>query len=859
MKNHQRERSEYLSHIALHGRSLKADCELRMNDAVPQICVPIPGRRGPAPDEGMHVSRKIGRISPFGLAVFLSPAKRVSRDIRYAIRSLARTPGFTTAAILTLALGIGATTAIFAVVNSVLLQPLPYPDSVRLVSVVQRHVRSGPEFATLPDYTDWRQSSRLQEIGGAWGITFNLTGVEEPERLRGALVTASLFPTLGTAPLVGRVLTDADDDPRLVVLSHSLWQRRFGGDRTLVGRTVALNGRPHTIVGVMPAGFAFPEKITELWAPLVPEPGMNRGYHLLNVAGRLKPDATIDEARAELTAIAARSAEAYPEFNKDWGVEVQGLLQASTGTVNRPLWVLAGAVCCLLLIACANVASLLLSRVAVRREEMSVRAALGASRAQLIRQLLVESGVLAVCGGVWGWVFAWAAIGPLVALTAMPRAGEVTLDTTVLMFTFVVSGMAVVLFGLAPALSGSRTNLQQSLTIRGGSRSGRLRPSLLAFQVAAAVVLLVGAGLLMHSFHRLLQVDTGFSSDRVVTVRFFLPRASYPIERCIQLYEQMVERARAIPGVETAAATSVFPFSGVSANVMFEIAGRTLGGPGERPGADVVTVTPGYFQTLRIPFLRGRDFESADRSGSQFVAVVNRAMAERFFPDQDPIGQFVTILGPKPRMIVGIVGNTRQRALHSEPQPEIYIPHTQFPAGQMFLVVRTRSDEAIVANQLRTELRTLDSELPIAAIRTADDVLDETLSPRRFSLIMLTLFAMAALGLAIVGVFGVVAFGVSQRTREIGIRVALGATSSNVLRQAIWQGMLPVLVGLLIGLVAARSMTDMMTTMLFGIRPSDPITIAGVIVTLSAAALAAAWIPARKAVKVDPMVALRYE
>ena len=394
-----------------------------------------------------------------------------------------------------------------------------------------------------------------------------------------------------------------------------------------------------------------------------------------------------------MTAIAARSAAAYPEFNKDWGVEVQGLREAGTAPVSRPLWVLAGAVGCLLLMACANVASLLLSRVAVRRDEMSVRAALGASRAQLIRQLLVESSVLAVCGGVMGWVLASAALPPLITLTAMPRAGEVRLDTTVLMFTFVVSAVAVLLFGLAPALSGSRTNLQQSLTIRGGSRRGVLRPSLLAFQVAAAVVLLAGAGLLMHSFHRLLLVDTGFSGERVVTVRFFLPRAAYPVERCIQIYEQMIERARSIPGVETAAATSVFPFSGVNANVLFEIEGRTLGGPGERPGADLVTATPGYFQTLRIPLVRGRDFESSDRPDSQFVTVINRAMAERFFPNQDPIGQFVRILGPKPRMVVGIVGNTRQRALHSGPQPEVYIPHTQFPAGQMFLVVRARGDE----------------------------------------------------------------------------------------------------------------------------------------------------------------------
>jgi putative ABC transport system permease protein len=807
-------------------------------------------------------SREIRRFLDLRLAIFLSSRRDESgmtHDVRYAIRSLRRTPGFTAAAVLTLALAIGATTVIFAVVNGVLLQPLRYPDPDRLIAIAQRHVRSGPEFATWPDYLDWRESSSLQHIGGAWGVTFNLTGIEEPERLRGALVTASLFPTLGTSPIVGRAFADADEDKQTVVLSHSLWQRQFAGDRAVLGRRVVLNGRPHTIVGVMPAGFAFPETITELWTPLVPEAGMNRGYHLLNVIGRLAPGAIIDHARAELTAIAIRSADAFPETNKDWGVEVKDMREANTDAVSRALWILAAAVCCLLLIACANVASLLLSRVAARREEMSVRSALGASRARLIRQLLVESSVLAVCGGIAGWMLASLSIEPLIAITPLPRASEISVNATVLVFTFVVCGVAVVLFGLAPALAGSRSNLQRSITIRGGSRSGGGRPSLLSFQVAAAVVLLAGAGLLMHSFYRLLHVDTGFNGDRVMTVRFFLPRATYPVERCIQLYEQMIDRAREIPGVETAAATSVFPFSGVNANVLFEIEGRTLGRPGERPGADLVTATPGYFQTLRIPLLRGRDFERADRPASQFVAVINRATADRFFPDQDPIGQFVRILGPKPRMIVGIVGNTRQRELHSEPQPEIYIPHTQFPAGQMFLVVRTRQDEALIASRLRTELRALDSELPIATIRTAEDVLDDTLLARRFSLILLSLFACAALGLATLGVFGVVAFGVAQQTREIGIRIALGATTSSVLRQTLWRGMFPVIVGMLLGLAAARALTGMMTSMLFEVRPADPITIAGVAVTLIGAALAAAWIPARRASKVDPMVALRHE
>ncbi len=514
----------------------------------------------------------------------------------------------------------------------------------------------------------------------------------------------------------------------------------------MVGHRVELNGVTHTVTGVMPPEFTWPES-AELWVPLVPEPGMDRGYPFLQVVGRLEQGTTLAQARAELATFAATAASAYPATHTNRDIRVSSLLDATVGSTTRSLLILAGAVVCVLLIACANVAGLLTSRAITRRHELSLRSALGASRGRLLRQLLTESLALSLAGGAVGFAIAAWTIEPLLTLTALPRAREASLDLSVFLFTLVAAlgtGLAV---GLISALAASRTSLREAVTIRGGASGGWLRPSLLVVEVAAAVVLLVGAGLLMRSFHRLQQVETGFSAGRVLSVRFFLPRVSYPGDRRVQLYQEMIEAVTALPGVEAAAAVMVFPFAGANNNAVFSLPGRPPAAPGDPLTASFNAATPGYFRTMGIPLLAGRDFDHTDQAGAAYVAVVNRAMADRFFPGQDPIGQSVRILGPRPRVIVGIVQDARQRVLDGPPEAEVYVPHTQFSSGGMFLAVRARSDDpGQLMASVRAALRAVDRNLPIASMRTAEDLLDGTLSARRFSLVLLSIFAATALG-----------------------------------------------------------------------------------------------------------------
>jgi len=780
-------------------------------------------------------------------------------DVRFGVRMLWRTPALAVTAIASLALGIGATTAIFTVINAVLLRPLPYPQPDELVGIVQRHTQFGPELATWPDFSDWRdRNTMLAAIGGAWNAAYNLTGVDEAERLAGAALTPGVFEALQVEPAIGdRFSSAADQDPYVVVLGHELWRRRFGALQSALGRRIELNGRLFMVIGVMPEGFAWPAA-TELWVPFVPEQGMNRGYHLLQVVGRLKAGASVRAAQDELSTIAAAASNTYPATNRDWGVDARSLLDATVNQATRSLWILSGAAACLLLIACANVASLLASRAVARRLELALRSALGASRRRLLQQLLTESLVLAVLAAMAGWVIAITAIDPLLALTSLPRSNEVSLDARVFAMTVFAAIVTALAIGLLSAWSGSRADLRDVQANRGSVRTGWLRPSLLVVEVAAAVILLTGAGLLIRSFYRLNQVTIGFDAERLLTMRFFLPRVTYPPPRTVRLYEDMIERVTALPGTESAAAVSAFPFSGTTANVVFSIPSQPAPPAGQGPTAAFASITPGYFKAIGLPVIKGRGVEPGDHADASFVAVVNRAMANRHFAGEDPIGQTIRILGPKPRTIVGIVDDIRQRGLDRAPEPEIYVPHAQTPLGGMFLVVRAKNSypERLIA-AVRAEIRRLDANVPIANVQTADELLNRTLSSRRFSMLLVSIFGAIALLLAVVGIYGVLAYAVAQRTTEIGIRMALGAARTHVLRLMIWQGLWPVVIGLVIGTVAAAAVTGVLASALFEIRPQDPITFTSAIVLLLITALIAAYLPARRASLVDPKTALQ--
>jgi putative ABC transport system permease protein len=778
------------------------------------------------------------------------------RDVQYAARMLRRSPGFAIAAVLTLALGIGANSAIFTVVHGVILRPLPYPDPDRLIGVVQQHKSFGVDVVTLPDYLQWRDEAKsLSALAGAWRITVNLTGVDEPERLGGAAVTSNLFRTLGVGPQLGTTFPDSASDSQSVVLSDRLWRRHFGATSNALGRTVSLNGVRRTVIGVMPPGFAWPEGV-ELWIPLVPEGGMNRGYHQLQVAGRLATGATLADARAELAALAARSANTFPATNKDWGVQVSSLLDYTVGAASRSLLILAGAAGCVLLIACANVGGLLTARALARRKEVSLRTALGASRSRILRQLLTESVLLSLLGGIAGVIVAEFTIPALLSLTTLPRAADIALDMRMLLATLIASVCAGLAFGLAPAAATSRVAVTTATRVRGDVASGWLRSSLLVFQLAAAVVLLTGAGLLLRSFYKLQTVDTGLNLDRILTARFFLPRASYPVERNISLYQEMIARTKALPDVADAAAVSVFPFSGVSANVAFTIPSRP---PSETLlTANFAAATPGYYGAMGIPLLAGRSFDTSDSANAPFVAVINQSMAERYFPGENPIGQSIQILGPKPRQIVGIVPNLRQRALHLPAEPEIYVPHAQFPSGGMFLVVRTKDDRPQrVATAVGATVRSVDRDVPIASLLTANQLLNETMSSRTLNLVLLSVFAALALMLSVVGVYGVLAFTVSRQTVEIGIRMALGAARRDVLLLMVRKGLAPVVIGVACGLAVAFASTRVLRTLLFDVGPSDPATLVGAVFILLAASVVAVLGPARRAANVDPLAALK--
>ncbi len=794
-------------------------------------------------------------------------------DARYAVRALARRPGFTAAAVTTLALGIGGTTAVFSVVEGVLLRPLPYRDPGRVVRVDAGMGVMGEVLALRGRVAAFADV----EAYGAFGA-LSLTGSGEPERLASAAVTPGLFPLLGVEAALGRTFLAKEDEPGsddVVILSHGLWIRRFGGDRSIVGRRIVLDGVSRAVVGVMPAGFHFPNDATEAWIPVVTaglDPGMLWGAGGYRKVARLRPDATPEGAALEVASLESTMRALLPWAMPDdyWKTpSVVPLRDALVGGVRPTLLILLGAVGLLLLVACANVANLLLSRAAARREEIAVRAALGARRARLVRQLLTESLVLGLLGGVSGLALAVGAVASLRRAfpPELPRLGEVAIDGRVLAFALAASLATGLLFGLVPALRASRSGggtFLEGTRAGGGTRERhRLSGVLVAGQIAVSTVLVIAAGLLVRSLGRLLEVDPGFRAGSVVVATVAPPAFRYPeAPDRVRFYDALLERLASLPGAATVAVGSGVPFGGDAYGSVFLIEGRPdPSATGDWPQADArLTVSADYFRALGIPVLAGRPFTAADRAEAPGVAVVSAALAHRYWPGQDPIGQRLRLVfDPDWRTVVGVVGDVKWSELSDQDGPALYVPLDQGPTGPMRVVVRAAGAPAAVAGRLRDVVTSVDPDTPVSDVRTGERLLSDALAQPRSATGLLAVFAALALALGAVGTYGVTAYAVSRRMREYGIRLALGAPRKRLLWLVLRRGALLAAVGIGLGLVGALAATRLLSGVLFGVSPLDPLTFAAVPLLLAAAVLAASWLPARQALRADPVRVLGSE
>jgi putative ABC transport system permease protein len=808
------------------------------------------------------------------------------QDIRYGIRMLLKAPSLSIVATIALALGIGANTAIFSVVNAVLLRPLPFANSDQLMMVWETDPTRGQVrgSASYPNFADWREQNHVFEhLATYYNNDFILTGRGESTRLQGAVVNADLFPLLGVAPAIGRGFLPTEDKPgsggRVVLLSQALFQKRFNSDPNVVNQSIVLNGKNHTIVGVMPDAFQFPiqNEPVELWTTVAmdmegKDPITNeRGAHYMNVIGRLKPGVSKEQAQAEMTAIGARLEQQYPDKNLHKTVTIEPTLEALVGSIRPALLILLGAVACVLLIACANVANLLLARAMMRHKEMAIRSALGASRMRVVRQLLTESLLLSLTGGLLGLLLAvwWSDLLIALGKQNIPRALQVGLDWRVLGFTLLVSVLTGVIFGLVPALHSSKTELTESLKEGGrsssdGARRNRIRGTLVVSELAIAVVLLVGSGLLIQSLWRLRQVSPGFDSQNLLTFVVGIPEVKYPTEKQAQFYQDLLARIETLPAVTSASSVVPLPLSGDLYRISFETEGRPVP-KGEQPSADFFAVEEDYFKTLGVSMLKGRDFNVHDGAKDLPVVIVNQTFAQKYFPNEDPIGKRIrpgistTVTEPVMREIVGVVSDVRNRNLSSELRPGYFMPMSQIPFNQMAVIVRTKNDPHSLITAVQNEVHSMDPEVPVFNVKTMDEHIAATVAAPRFNTTLLVIFAAVALVLTIVGLYGVMSYSVAQRTNEIGIRMALGARVTDVLGLVFKQGLTLVLIGEAIGLVGAFALTRLIRGMLFGVAPNDFMTFAAVALMLAVVALLATLIPARRAAKVDPLVALRYE
>ncbi len=803
------------------------------------------------------------------------------QDLRYGARILLKKPGFTLIAVITLALGIGVNSAIFSVVNALLVRPLPFDNLDRIVALWEKVPSRGVERneTAAANYFDWSaQQSSFEHTGVYSWWSANLTGVENPENIQGYLITASLFDVLGVRPLHGRAFTAEEEQPgkeNVVILNHGLWQRRFGGDPGIIGKTISINGRPRTVVGVMPPEYNFPRGC-ELLAPLAltPRQAQNRVAHYLLAVARLKSGVSIAQAQAEMDTIMGRLEQQYPNTNTGRGLGVFPLLLDTVRFYRLALLTLMGTVGFVLLIACANVANLVLARAAGRDREMAIRAALGASRWRVVRQLFTESLVLALIGGALGVLLAlWASdlirsAIPAEYMNFIPGWKLIGVDLRVLTFTFALSTLTGLLFGLAPAMQASKPDLNVALKeggkSSGGSAKRRLRSALIITEVTLSFILLIGAGLMMKSFIRLIAADPGFSADSALTMELTLPRAKYgEAGQRVTFYQQLLEQVESLPGVESAGVVNHLPLGGINTSSSFLVEGVPEPPPGQDFDVRYRVCSPHYFRALGMALREGRAFTDQDKAGGQPVVIVNETLARKYWPNESAIGKRIRFTGDPARnpwmQVVGVASDVKHELADLAVTPECYLPHAQDAWNEMVLVARTRADSASMTSAIRSVVSKLDGDQPVSRIRTMEQVRSESVMIQRHSVIALGVFAFLALSLAAIGLYGVMSYVVTQRTNEIGLRMALGAKPRDVLKLVVGHGMALVLIGLAIGLITSLALSRLIEKLLFGVSPTDSLTFGATALLLTIVGLLACWIPARRATKVDPMIALRFE
>jgi putative ABC transport system permease protein len=799
------------------------------------------------------------------------------QDLRYALRGLRLNPGFAMTAIFSLALGIGASVAIYTVADNLLLRPLPYPGASELAMIWENNLRNGylHNVVSPANYFDWKaQSGVFENIGGFFELRELLGDGRHSEDVGVQAVSSEVLPLLRAQPVRGRLFTTEEDskDAHVAIISYRLWQNWFGGDEGIIGRQLQVNLRPFTVIGVMPPDFYFHSRSIDLWLTLGLNPSPDLRAHggrwMMSIA-RLKPGVSWQQAQTEMTGIARRLEIAYPAYDKNWGVNLEPLRDSLVGQVKPSLLALLGAVTLLLAVACANVANLLLARYTARRREFAVRGALGAARPRLLRQLLTESLVLGAVGGALGIALASLAVSALVALAPreMTRSVQVSFDLRILVLAVALSILTSVIFGLAPALIASRGNINRALheeSRQGTGRSSRLRSWLVAGEVACSVVLLAGAGLLFRTVIRLQSVDPGLNPEKVLTFRVALPAARYGEgPKAVDFISAAAERLSQLPGVRSASAISYLPFNGLAAGTRFDIAGRPPARPGEDLDTTVRTILPSYFRTIGIPLQAGRDFTAADNVvSSPYRFIVNEAFVKKYFPAEDPLGQQISVwMDDKNPFgeIIGVVGDVKEGTLDKDPLPTVYYVHAHLRYSAMVFVVQTEQDPLSLSEPARKVIQSLDREIPASDVRPMTAVVRQTFARQQFSAVLLGGFSFAALLLAAIGIYGVLAYSVTQRTREIGVRVALGAEPRSIIRLIVASGARMVIAGSLAGLAAALLLSGLLKSLLYGIGPRDPLTFIGAPIALAAVALLAAYVPARRASRVSPMEALRTE